>query len=149
MGLFEHGSFVFTALSDFKAEDDPNIQLAKAREFGIRIIACSNLTDRDWRVIKGPFWRFQLRAKKLLHGKDPNEEYFIRRIEADSGSDIRIYYFDLKTQQDAMIEIRRKPGLTMSFRSGGKSDFGLDTYMMCSREGELCFLSNGDKFIVY
>jgi len=148
MGSFFHDSFVFTALNDFRAEDDPNLQLASAHEFGIRIIACNGLRRDDWRVISGPFWRFRTRAREVIMGDDPRHEFFIRRIETADNPTIRLFYFDLKTQQDAIVEIRCRPGLAMTFRSGKNPNYRLDVYSMCSHENQLSFLSNGDKFMV-
>ena len=148
MGSFHHDSFVFTALNDFRAEDDPNLQLEYANEFGIRIIACNGLKREDWRVVSGPFWRFRKRASELLLGRDDKHEFYIRRVEANVGTGIQLFYYDLKTKQDAIVEIKRKPGLAMTFRSGRRIDYTLDVYSMCSYEGQLCFLSNGDRFVI-
>jgi len=146
MGAFNHDSFVFTALSDFRAIDNPDEQLAQAREFGIRIIDDVDFGPDDWHVVKGPFWRFRRRAGKILRGSDNDGSFFIRRVEAAKGSSIKLYYYDLKTQEDAIIEVRRRPGLVLVFRSGRKPHYNLEVHSMCSKDHHLCFLSNGDRF---
>ena len=148
MGAFHNDSFVFTALSDFRAIDDPNDQLARAQEFGIRIIDDAGLGPDDWHVVKGPFWRFRRRATQILRGSDNDGSFFIRRVEAEEGSSIKLYYYDLKTKDDAVIEIRRRPGLAIVFRSGVNPHYRLDVYSTCSKDYKLCFLSNGDRFDV-
>ena len=68
MGAFNLDSFVFTALSDFRAIDNPDEQLAQAHEYGIRIIDDVDFGPDDWRIVKGPFWRFRRRASQILRG---------------------------------------------------------------------------------
>ena len=148
MREINNDSFVFTALSDFRQIDDPKEQLTKALEYGIRIISNVGLERDDWDVVSGPFWRFRLRAASLLEGSDNNCSFFIRRVEATEGSNIKLYYYDLKSQTDSIIEIRRRPGLVLVFRSGRHAHSRLDVHSMCSREKKLCFLSNGDRFEV-
>ena len=148
MGAFNLDSFVFTALSDFRAIDNPDEQLAQAHEYGIRIVDDVDFGPDDWRIVKGPFWRFRRRASQILRGSDNDGSFFIRRVEADKGSSIKLYYYDLKTQEDAIIEVRRRPGLVLVFRSGRNPHYRLDVYSMCSKDYQLCFLSNGDRFDV-
>lgn len=148
MGAFNLDSFVFTALSDFRAIDNPDEQLAQAYEYGIRIVDDVDFGPDDWRIVKGPFWRFRRRASQILRGSDNDGSFFIRRVEADKGSSIKLYYYDLKTQEDAIIEVRRRPGLVLVFRSGRNPHYRMDVHSMCSKDYQLCFLSCGDRFDV-
>ncbi|MBP5656566.1 hypothetical protein J6X15_03215 [Candidatus Saccharibacteria bacterium] len=133
--------FCFTALDDFANTTDKTRKLEDAKEFGIRIIECRGLTKRDWRVIKGPFWRFRRRASSLLLGHDDEDDFFIRKVEATIGSSIRLYYHDLQTGEDAIIEIRRKPGLCLTFRSGRKPNLRADVISRCTHGRVLRFIS--------
>ena len=147
MKLHTNESFTFAALDDFSQIKDPKTQLENALEFGIRIIECRNLNRQDWRVVEGPFWRFRRKAASLLLGHDGKDDFYIRKIEASTGSNIRLFYYDLKTKTDAIIEIKRKPGLCLTFRTGWKPFIRRDLYSRCTREHVLRFItSDGDYF---
>lgn len=148
MASYHVDDFVFTSLVDFSQIEDPQEKLVKAHEFGIKMVESGDLMRSDWRVVSGPFWRFRRRASSLLTGHDGDGSFFIRRIEANKGSNVKLYYHDVKTGRDAIIEVHRRPGLMLAFRSGMRRSFRLDTYMMCSKEKHLCFLSDGDRFDV-
>ena len=148
MASYQVDDFVFTSLVDFTQIKDPQEKLINALKFGIKITESDDLMRSDWRVVSGPFWRFRCRASSLLTGHDGDSSFFIRRIEVSKGSNVKLYYHDVKTGRDAIIELLRRPGLMLAFRSGVHRSFRLDTYMMCSKEKHLCFLSNGDRFDV-
>lgn len=148
MSSYQYDDFVFTALIDFTQIEDPTERLRKALEFGIRIIEDNGLMRSDWRVVSGPFWRFRCRASSLLTGHDGNNSFFIRRVEVAKNSNVKLYYYDIRTGRDAIVELWRRPGLMLTFRSGMHRSFRLDVNMMCSREKHLCFISNGDRFDV-
>ena len=148
MASYQYDDFVFTALVDFTQIEDPNEKLRKALEYGIRIVEDNGLMYSDWRVVSGPFWRFRCRASSLLTGHDGKNSFFIRRVEVTKNSNVKLYYHDIRTGRDAIIELWRRPGLMLTFRSGMHRSFRLDVNMMCSREKHLTFLSNGDRFNV-
>ena len=148
MGTFNNEDFVFTALANFRANKDPEAQLEDAKEFGIRIVYGCDLTESDYNILEGPYWRFRRRINSLIMGVDDDCSFFIRKVEATSNSSTKLYYYDLKTGRDAIVEILRRPGLHLTFRSGRSRDMRLDVDMMCSRDYHLCFLSNGDRFDV-
>ena len=136
--------YVFDALVDFTQIKDPVAQLAEAREFGIRIIESKNLVRSDWKVVEGPFWSFRRRASSLLFGHDDKDRFFIRRLEATEGSNIRLYYYDLVTKRDAIIEFYRKPGLCLTLRSGRIPACRADVYSRCTHFYMLRFISIND-----
>ena len=136
-------SFTFTALDDFRNTSDPEAQLQDAKEFGIRIIDNNGIKRSDWRVVKGPFWRFRRRASSLLFGHDDKDDFFIRKVEATCKSSIRLYYYDLAKGVDAIIDINRRPGLCLTFRSGQKPGLRCDVYSFCTHDNVLRFLSFG------
>ena len=140
--------FIFTALDNFKECKDPKSQLKNAKRFGIRIVEANCLTPADYRVIRGPFWRFRRRIDKLILGADDDYCFFIRKVVATRGSNTKLYYYDLKTGRDAIVEIARRPGLHLTFRSGKPGDLYLEVDMMCAEDHHLTFLSFGDKFEV-
>ncbi len=146
MGAYKLKSFVFTALDDFRANTNPEQQLDAAQEFGIRIIHDNGLQKSDYKVISGPFWRFRLHADRLIKGVDDDCSFFIRKVEATTNSSTKLYYYDLKTGKEAIIAIKRRPGLHLSFCSGRHRGLFLVVDMMCSEENHLCFLSFGDRF---
>jgi hypothetical protein len=135
--------FTFTALDDFTNTSDPETQLEDAREFGIRIVKDNGIKNSDWRVVKGPYWRFRRRASTLLFGHDDKDDFFIRKVEATKKSNIRLYYYDLAKGKEAIIEINRRPGLCLTFRSGTKPGLRCDVYSFCTRENTLRFISFG------
>ncbi len=149
MSTHKRETFIFTALDDFRASSNPETQLEIAKEFGIRIIDCNGLKKEDWRIIKGPFWRFRRRASSLLFGHDDKDDFFIRKVEATNNSSIRLYYYDLVKGEDAIIAIKRKPGLCLTFRSGQKPGLRLDVYSRCTRERVLRFFSVGGVYDVF
>lgn len=148
MSTYKHEEFVFTALANFRANKDPEAQLDSAKEFGIRIVYNNGIQESDYRVVEGPYLRFRRKARWLLMGVDDDCSFFIRRVEATKDSSTKLYYYDLKTGRDAIIEIFRRPGLHLTFRSGQSGDVHLDVDMMCTQDYHLCFLSCGDRFDV-
>lgn len=148
MSTYKHEEFVFTALANFRANKDPEAQLDSAKEFGIRIVYNNGIQESDYRVVEGPYLRFRRKARWLLTGIDDDCSFFIRKVEATENSNTKLYYYDLKTGRDAIIEIFRRPGLHLTFRSGQLGDAHLDVDMMCTRDCHLCFLSLGDRFDV-
>ena len=146
MGTYNYEDFVFTALANFRANKDPEAQLDSAKEFGIRIVYNNGIKESDYNVVEGPYWRFRRKARWLLMGVDDDCSFFIRKVEATKDSSTKLYYYDLKTGKEAIIAIKRRPGLHLSFCSGRHRGLFLVVDMMCSKENHLCFLSFGDRF---
>ena len=71
------------------------------------------------------------------------DDFFIRKVEATKKSNIRLYYYDLAKGKEAIIEINRRPGLCLTFRSGTKPGLRCDVYSFCTRENMLRFISFG------
>ncbi len=149
MGTKRKDGYIFDALDDFTKVKDPAAKLAAAQEFGLRIIETRNLKKAYWRVVEGPFWSFRRRASSLLLGHDDKDRFFIRRMEATEGSNIRLYYHDLKTGQDSIIEFDRIPGLCLTVRSGWRPGVRMDVYTRCTRYHVLRFITDCDCFDVF
>lgn len=141
MGTHDVDNYVFTALDDFSRLSDLDSKLNSAKEFGIRIVECKGLQWNDWRVKKGPLLRFRRRASDLLFGNDSEDRFFIRKVEAHKNSNIRLYYHEIATGKDAIIEIKRKPGLCLTFRTGRDHDWYIDVFSRCTREKVLRFIT--------
>lgn len=139
-------SFVFTSLVDFRAENDPDQQYLDANEFGIRIINCNGLRSSDYKVRKGPLFRFRMRVSELITGVDNNCSFFIRRIEVHKDSNLKLYYYDLETKKDAIIEIKRRPGLRLTFCSGKRNDIHIEVDVMHTKKNKVRIMSLGDLF---
>ena len=148
MGSKVVDSYVFTALDDFTAYEDEEARLLSALEFGIRIIAYKNISRRDGRVIKGPFWSFRRKAKALLFRHDKEDSFYIRPLEVERGSNIRLFYYSIRTGKEAIIEIDRKPGLCLTLRTGFRPNMRRDVYSRCTHEYMLRFLTNDNYYDV-
>ncbi len=142
MGAKVVDSYVFTALEDFTAYEDEHARRLSALEYGIRIIDFKNISNRDWRVIKGPFWSFRRKAKALLFGYDKEDSFYIRKLEAERGSNIRLFYYNVHTGEEAIIEIDRKPGLCLTFRTGFRPSKRCDVISRCTHEYMLRFITH-------
>ncbi len=148
MRTYKHRSFIFTALDDFRAHTKLEDRLAAAEEFGIQIVYDNELKRSDYTVKSGPFWRFRRRIEDLIRGVDNDGSFFIRMLEVSEGSNLKLYYYDPKANNEAVVEIKRRPGLHLCFRSGKDRDLMVFVDMICGEDNQLHFFSFGDTIVV-
>lgn len=149
-GFSELDVFSLPALDDFAKTINPDTQLDNAEEFGIQIIA-TNMKSSDWRIVEGSSKRFRhFRGKSSLpYGHNDKDDYYIRKVEAIMNSNIRLYYYGLTDGDKAIIEINRRPGLHIVFRSGRESENnGVYCVVdcLCTKERKLRFEERFEEF---